>query len=172
MRSVRCPTRPGRLVLATVVLALVVAGCGDDQIDSSLVSGESADLVVIVVAGAPKDQVDAIRLALELGKSEGSIDRYEYADVEDARQIAGIVAEDQGGQVATEIPTLFTVWTTPGADVGSLAGKLRSTAGVLDVTGEGLGPVTTTASTAAPSVAGPASSVTTTSAPAGVPPGT
>jgi len=147
----------GRLALASVVLGLVGAGCGNDQIDSSLVSGESADLVVIVTAGAPKEQVEGVRLALEVGRSEGSIDRFEYADVDDARQIAGIVAEDQGGQIADVIPTLFTVWTKPGADLNAVAATLRSTQGVLDVTGEGIVP---------------ADIVTTTSAPAGASPGT
>ena len=121
-----------RLLLVALAAWLVVAsGCGDDLVDESEVSGRAADLVVYMSPGATKEQLDGVRVQLELDRAEGTVERFEYMDEAEARDIAGVMAESDGGQVPAAVQTLYLVWLSDApADATDQAMSYGSMAGV------------------------------------------
>ncbi len=120
------------LLVALAALTLVAAsGCGDDLVDESEVSGRAADLVVFMAPSATQEQVDGVRVQLELDRAEGTVERFEYMDEDQAREIAGVVAQSEGGQVAADVQTLYLVWLADApADATNQAMSYDSMAGV------------------------------------------
>ena len=118
------------VVAAVLSVVLVAAGCDDGTVDESDVSGRGADVVLFVDPGATREQLQAVTARLDGEREDGVVERYEYLDEEAAREVAGVAARNEGGQVPAALSTLYLVWSNDAEATAALADRLGALEGI------------------------------------------
>ena len=83
-----------------------------------------------ITEGLDPAQLQAVTARLDGEREDGVVERYEYLDEEAAREVAGVAARNEGGQVPAALSTLYLVWSNDAEATAALADRLGALEGI------------------------------------------